>query len=130
MLPTVRKYSLTASYNLMNSTDLFVQAILRPRPPLGLRIDLHRIGLSESADRWYFGSGATQKRGTIFGYGARTSNGSTDFGTVIEGAASYTVNSHWSVNGYLGLINGGDVVRGSFDGDKLTFGYFENVVSF
>jgi hypothetical protein len=130
LLPTVRKYSLTASYNLMNSTDLFVQATLRPRPALGLGIDLHRVGLTEATDRWYFGSGATQERGTTFGYGARTSNGSTNLGTVIQGSASYDINPHWSVNGYLGLFNGGQVVLGSFDGEKLTYGYLENAVRF
>ncbi len=130
LLPTVRKYSLTASYNLMNSTDVFVQALLRPRPPLNLRIDLHLVGLTEAADRWYLGAGATQKRGTNFGYGARTSSGSTDLGTVIQGSVSYRIDSHWSVNGFLGLINAGRVVLGSFDGDKLTYGYVENAVSF
>jgi hypothetical protein len=130
LLPTVRKYSLTASYNLMNSTDIFVQVLLQPRPPLNLRIDLHRVGLAEAADRWYLGAGATQRRGTTFGYGARPSNDSTDLGTVIEGSASYQVNAWWSVNAFLGLIHAGGAVRGSFDGDTLRFGYVESVVSF
>ena len=130
LLPTVRKYSLTASYNLMNSTDVFVQAILRPRPTLNLGIDLHHVGLTEAADRWYLGAGATQERGTNFGYGARTSSGSTNLGTVVQGSVSYRINSHWSVNGFLGLINAGRVVLGSFDGEKLIYGYVENAVSF
>ena len=107
----------------MNSTDLFLQTILQPRPALGLRIDLHQIGLTEAADRWYLGPGATQKR-------ARSSNGSTGLGTAIQGSVSYRINPHWSVNGFLGLITGGDVVLGSFDGNKLTYGCFENAVSF
>jgi hypothetical protein len=130
ILPTVRKYSLTTTYNLMNSTDLFLQAILQPRPPLNVRIDLHQVGLAEAADRWYFGSGATQQRGTIFGYGARASNGSTTLGTVIQGSASYAINQRWSVNGFFGLIKSGDVVAGSFDGDTLSYGYIENTFSF
>ena len=130
LLPTVRKYSLSTSYNLMNSTDLFIQVTVRPRPPLSLPIDLHSIELTEAADRWYFGSGATQKRGTIFGYGSRPSNRSTKLGTVVEGTASYDVNPHWSVNGYLGFLNGGPVVLGSFDDRWLTYGFLENIVRF
>ncbi len=33
-------------------------------------------------------------------------------------------------SGRTGLINGGDVVLGSFEGDKLIYCYFENAVSF
>ena len=81
-------------------------------------------------DGWYFGSGATQNTGTIFGFGSRPSNGAKDLGTVIEGSATYTVTPHWSVNGYAGFIKGGAVVRRSFAGDRLTFAYFENVFSY
>jgi len=130
LLPTVRKYSLTASYNLMNSIDLFAQFSLRPRAPLTLGIDLHRVGLTEPNDRWYFGAGATQERGTIFGYGARVSHGSTNLGTVIQGSGRYDFGAHWSVNGFLGLIKEGQVVRDSFDGDTLSYGYLENAVRF
>ncbi|MBU23888.1 MAG: hypothetical protein CL476_12410 [Acidobacteria bacterium] len=130
MLPTVRKYSLSASYDLMNSADVFAQVVLRPTPPLNIRLDVHRITLTEGPDRWYFGSGATQNMGTIFGFGARPSGGETDFGTVVEGSAGYTINPHWSINGYVGLINGGAVVAESFDGDNLTFAYFEQGLRF
>ena len=49
---------------------------------------------------------------------------------MIQGSARYRIDPHWSVNGFLGLISGGDVVQGSFDGDTLTYGYIENAVSF
>ena len=130
ILPAVRKYSLTTSYNLMNSTDIFIQAMFAPRPTLDLRVDLHQVGLAEAADRWYLGAGATQERGSFFGYGARTSNGSTSLGTVVQGSAGYRLTPRWSVNGFLGVITGGGVVLGSFDGDTLTYGYLENVLSF
>jgi hypothetical protein len=64
MLPTVRRYAQSAIYSQMNHTDHFVQALVRPVPPLGIRTDFHRIGLATSRDHWYFGSGATQARGT------------------------------------------------------------------
>lgn len=129
MVPTARKYSLSTTYNLMNSVDLFARLALRPRSNLDLRIDVHRVNLASAADRWYTGSGATQERGTIFGFSLRPSNGATGLGTVVEGSASYTVNPSWSVTAYLGVVRGGEVVRRLFAGDRLAFGFIENVFS-
>jgi hypothetical protein len=126
----VRRYAQTAAYSQMNNTDLFAQAILRPRPALGLRVDVHRLGLATSRDHWYFGSGATQARGTTFGFSTRSSNGRTDLGTSTEIGADYTLSRHWSINGFLGVIRGGRVVRDSFRGSTLSFGYLENVLQF
>lgn len=130
MLPTVRRYSQTASYAQMNSTDLFGQVLLRPVAPLGVRIDLHRIGLASARDLWYGGSGATQARGATFGFSTRPSFGATRLGTVVEGSVDYTVSRRWSVNGYLGVMRGGDVIRPAFAGRTLTFGYVENILQF
>jgi hypothetical protein len=129
-LPTARKYSLSTTYNLMNLTELFGQALLRPRANVGLRFDVHGLRLTDAADLWYSGSGATQSSGTIFGFAGRRSNGSTELGTMVEGAADWTVSPHFSVNGYLGRMWGGDVVGGTFAGTRLVFGYVETVISF
>lgn len=130
VLPTVRRFSLSTVYNLMNLNDRFVQVLLRPRPALGLRADVHWLSLARASDGWYVGSGATQEEGTIFGYAVRPSGGFTGLGTVIEGSADYTVNRHLNINGYLGAIRGGDVVRRSFAGDRLLFGYVETQLRF
>ena len=130
MLPTARKYSLSTVYTQMNLRDLFVQAMLRPAATLSIRADVHRLDLMEGADRWYFGSGITQRTGTGFGYGTRASNGEKAFGTTIEGAAEYTINPRWSVNGYAGWLRGGAVVERLFSGRDLSFVYIENVLQF
>jgi hypothetical protein len=130
MLPTGRKYSFSAAYTQMNLRDIFGQVILRPHRQLTARLDVRRLDLAQGNDRWYAGSGATQSTGTFFGYSVRASGGATSFGTVIEAAADLTINRKWSVNGYVGAIAGGDVVRNLFAGDRLTFFYFENVLSF
>ena len=130
MLPTVRRYSQTATYSQMNNTDLFAQALLRPTDPLTIRVDVHRIGLASSRDLWYSGSGATQSRGTLFGFSTRPSNGSTHLGTIVEGSADYAVSPHWSIGACWGVIRGGDVVRRSFAGRTMTFGFIENSVQF
>ncbi len=130
VLPTGRKYSLSTTYNLMNLTELFGQALLRPRADVGVRLDVHGLRLTNAADLWYSGSGATQSSGTIFGFAGRRSNGSNELGTIAEGAADWTVSPHFSVNGYLGRMWGGDVVGGTFAATRLVFGYVETVIAF
>lgn len=130
MLPTVRRYALTALYSQMNSRDVFVQAFARPRPALGLRADVRRVGLASARDHWYFGSGATQARGTQFGFATRPSHGRRGLATIVELSADYAVSRRWSVNGFLGTARGGDVVRRSFAGRTMRFGYLESVLQF
>lgn len=130
MLPTVRRYSQTASYSQMNHTDLFAQAMLRRGSSFGLRLDVHRIGVADARDHWYSGSGATQARGDVFGFATRPANGGTDLGTAVEVSADYVLSPHWSINGFLGVLRGGQIVRRSFSGATLTFGYVENVIQF
>ena len=130
MLPTVRRFAQSAIYSQMNHTDVFAQALLRPAPPLGLRVDFHRIGLASSRDHWYFGSGATQARGTLFGFSTRPSNGHSDLATIVETSGDYSIGRHWSINGYIGAIRGGRIVQQDFIGRTMTFGYVENVVQF
>ncbi len=130
MLPTARKYSLSTVYTQMNLRDLFLQALLRPSAALSIRADLHRLDLMQRADRWYFGSGITQRTGAGFGFGTRASTNEQAFGTVLEGAAEYTFNPNWSLNGYAGWIRGAGVVQRLFAARNLTFFYIENLLQF
>ena len=130
MLPTVRRYAQTAAYSQMNVNELFVQALFRPEPSLGVRLDLHRVDLASRRDLWYSGSGATQQRGTQFGFAGRPSRDATGLGWTMEAAADYAVNRRWSVNGFVGVMRGGDVVRRSFAGSTMTFAYLENILQF
>ena len=129
LLPTVRRFSQTTAYGIMNLRDLFVQAQARPRPALGLRLDLRRLDLASAADLWYAGSGATLARGAVFGYAGRRSNGSTRLGTSLEASADYAFTPRVSVNGFLGHLRGGPVVSGTFAGRALWFAYAETVVA-
>jgi hypothetical protein len=129
MLPTVRRFSQTTVYSTMNLNDLFVSLQARPRASLGLRLDVHQLTLASAGDLWYAGSGATLGAGNTFGYAGRRSNGSRTLGTSIEGSADYAVTPRLSLNAFLGWINGGQVVTGTFRGDRLWFGYVESVVA-
>ena len=130
MLPTVRRYAQSALYSQMNNTDLFAPLLFRPRAKITARVDWHRVGLASSRDGWYFGSGATQQRGSIFGFATRPSFGARHLATIEEGSLDYSVAPHWSVNGYLSIGRGGGVVTPAFAGRTIVFGYFENVLQF
>ncbi len=126
VLPTARLYSLTAAYNLMNSTDSFVELRLFPLPGLALRLDAHDLRLTEGRDRWYAGAGATRQRGTIFGYGARPTGGASELGRVVEVGASYAPRPWIKLSTFYGRIFGREAVKASFArDDDLDFFYLE-----
>ena len=130
MLPTVRRYSLSATYSQMNLKDLFVQLVMNPASRVSIRGDLHRLTLSRASDRWYFGSGATQNEGRLFGFATRPSAGASDLGTVLEGSVDVRLLRRWTLGGYLGSIFGGDVVNRTFTGTQLLFGFVESTFQF
>ncbi|MDP2053485.1 MAG: alginate export family protein [Acidobacteriota bacterium] len=129
MLPSSRKYSLSATYAQMNLTDAFVQAAFEPRG-VKTRIEVHAVGLASGQDLWYQGSGATASTGRYFGFSGRAAGGQSRLGTVLEGAVDVPLKRYWSVNGYVGTMSGGGVVKHSFSGTRLTFWYLENVIRF
>jgi hypothetical protein len=130
MLPTVRRYSLSATYSQMNLRDVFVQMLMSPTSRVSIRADLHRLTLARAADRWYFGSGATQNAGRVFGFATRPSAGARDLGTVLEGSADIRILPRWTVGTYLGSIHGGEIVKRTFNGDVLLFGFVESTIQF
>lgn len=128
MLQDTRTYALSMVYAHANLRDVFAQVLAEPHARLRIRLDLHRLDLAQAADRWYQGSGATAREGQFFGYSTRPSNGARGLGAVVEGAAEVRLSRYWSVNAYLGRMWGGPVVRGIFNGDRLFYGYVENVL--
>jgi hypothetical protein len=130
VLPTARSYSYTASYNLMNSTDYFLELRLQPTAKLSLLADVHLLRLSSRRDLWYSGGGATQDHGRIFGYAGRSSGGGRHLGTAVELAARYQLFDFLRVHAFYGHIFGGDVARASFrDGDDLDHFFLELTVT-
>lgn len=127
VLPTVRRFSQTTVFSTMNVDDAFVQVMARPARRLGLRVDVHALQLASPADLWYIGSGATLEAGTAFGYSGRRSNGSDHLGTSVEASADVTVSPYWSLNVFVGHVNGGRVVTGTFARDRFWFLYAEQV---
>jgi hypothetical protein len=118
ILPTARKYALFPFYNMMNNEDLFIQAILKPKENMVIRVDFHSLSLNEGDDRWYMGAGPTVKEGTIFGYIARPSFGDDDLATVIEMMTIYNFSKNLSGSLYWGHAFGKDVIENIYAGDE------------
>ena len=110
--------------------DAFGQVFLQLGSDWNVCVDFHPIRLTESNDRWYFGSGASRSRGTIFGFGGRASNGFNGFGNVLEGEVENQVNKFWSVKACLSNIFGRNVVETTFFGDQMNFFFLENILRF
>lgn len=131
ILPTVRKYSFTTAYNLMNNEDYFIQLLLSPWKKLNLRTDLHYLRLAESADLWYSGAGATQSHGVIQGFSGRPSGGDNYLGTSLEFTAQYKLTKDINTQVFYGHIFGGDVIKNNFsDNADMDYFFFETNIVF
>ena len=128
MLGETRPFALSMVYAPMNLRDVFAQVHVRPHARARARVDLHLLDLAQASDRWYQGSGATAREGRFFGFTTRPANGQRALGTILEGTADVRLSRYWSINGYLGRMWGGPVVRTSFVGDRLLSWYVENVL--
>ncbi|MGH9204504.1 MAG: hypothetical protein ACRD2A_25020, partial [Vicinamibacterales bacterium] len=51
----------------------------------------------------------------------------TSLGTIVEGTVDVPIKRYWSLNGYLGSMWGGRVVRGLFEKGRLTTWYLESL---
>ncbi|MCC7124297.1 MAG: alginate export family protein [Acidobacteria bacterium] len=128
MLRDQHTYGPSMTYAAMNLRDVFAELRITPHARLNLRLESHHLRLSDTADRWYQGSGATASAGRFFGYSARPSSGETTLGTTVEATAALRLSRFWSINGYIGHMRGGPVVRGVFDSNRLWFWHVENVL--
>ncbi len=117
MAPGTRKYNMLPYCDLMNIEDLFAQVITHPLKKLMVRADYHLLRLNEENDRWYMGSGPTQKEGGIFGYIGRPSGGDDALSQEIDLLVKYKLNFHWSLSGSYCHIFGDDVVQGVYGND-------------
>ena len=130
MLPTSRIYSSSVLYNMMNTEDIFVSLILKPRDNLTLRPEYHHVNLAEKNDRWYVGSGAMHTN-ISDDYAVRSSNGASDLGHLVDMGVSWAINPDMTLSGYYGHFFGEDVIRRFYAKRQANdLGYVELVVNF
>jgi hypothetical protein len=126
MLPTPRLYARFPFYNLMNSTDEFVQAMDSPVKNLVLRSDLHWLQLTSGNDLWYQGGGPYDNK--VFGYTGRPGNGHSSFVTLSDLSADWQATRSLAVNFYYAHTWGKSVAEAIYPADKnAQFGYAELV---
>ncbi len=126
ILPTPRVYARLPFYNLMNSTDSFVQLIDKPTKKLELRSDLHWLDLTSGKDLWYLGGGAFDNK--VFGFTGRPANGHTSFATVADISSDWQTTKNLGINFYYGHGWGKSVVGAIYPtGRNIQFGYTELV---
>jgi hypothetical protein len=126
ILPTPRVYARLPFYNLMNSTDSFVQLIDKPTKKLELRSDLHWLDLTSGKDLWYLGGGAFDNK--VFGFTGRPANGRTSFATVADISSDCQIAKNLGINFYYGHGWGKSVVGAIYpSGRNIQFGYTELV---
>jgi hypothetical protein len=127
MAPGTRKYNLCPYCDLMNIEDVFVQLIVHPLKRLMVRTDYHLLRLNAEEDRWYMGSGPTQRRGGIFGYVGRPTGGSDELAQELDVMLQYKLDEHCTLLGSYSHIWGDDVVGGVYnrddDADYLSVGF-------
>jgi hypothetical protein len=124
IIPTPRPYAQFPFYNLMNGDDRFIQLLLfRATDRVSLRADFHWLRLTEAADLWYAGGGATNER--IFGFSGVPARGGRDLARVLDLGLTARLHAKITAYAYFGRAFGGDVVARTFAGENASFGYLE-----
>jgi hypothetical protein len=119
MLPSGDRFVRSNIYAVMNIVDAWTETRVTLHPRLEVVVGLHHVSLASDDDRWYLGSGATERRGNFFGFLGRNTRGASGLGTLAEADVAWQPTGWWTLRGYLAGVAGGDAVRALFVGDRL-----------
>ena len=124
LLPTPRIYARFPYFNMMNSTDTFVQFIDKPSPRAELRTDLHFMKLTSPTDLWYTGGGAFDTK--VFGYTGRSANNHQSFTSLFDISGDFAVTKQLSLSTYYAHAFGKTVVAAIFPLNRdANYGFIE-----
>lgn len=125
LIPTARRYAQTPFFNMQNSNDLFVQAIVKPTSSLKVRSDLHYLQLSSNDDLLYSGAGPNDE--TSFGMAGIPSAGSYNVGFLLDADVTYQLTQTVSASLYLGHLFPGGVIDGNFPAGRrdITYAFWD-----
>ena len=76
------------------------------------------MSLTESADLWYGGAGATQARGTVQGFVGRASGGDDNLATTVEFTAKVQLTDVVNLHFFCGDVFDNDVIENNFADDE------------
>jgi alginate export protein len=128
LLPTPRVYARLPFFNMMNTSDAFGEAVLRPSKRIAIRGDVHALSLADGNDLWYQGGGAYQP--STFGYAGRPSNGQTSLATLVDLSVDVSVSSHLTVSAYAGRAAGQPVTDAIYTSGAARLAYVELLLRF
>jgi len=123
MLPTARVYAQFPFFNLMNNQDFFGQLILKPHSKVTVRTDYHWLVLTEKADQWYSGGGATNS--TVFGFAGLPTGGQRKLSNLIDVSVTVAILKQLSAYAYYGHAIGNGVIETTFENADADYGYVE-----
>jgi hypothetical protein len=124
LLPTPRAYARFPFYNLMNSTDSFVQIVDQPAKRVALRSDLHWLQLTSNKDLWYQGGGPFDNR--VFGYVGRSANSHSSFASDADISADWRASNNLTVAFYCGYAWGKSAIAAIYpQGQNAQFGFVQ-----
>ena len=126
VLTTPRNYARFPFYNLMNSSDQFVQVMDAPTKKVSVRSDLHFLQLTSKSDLWYSGGGAFDAK--VFGYTGRPANGHRSFASVSDLSAEYQVVPQVLLTAYYAHAWGKSAIAAIYPREaSAQYGYMELV---
>jgi hypothetical protein len=128
LIPTARTYARLPFFNLMNSSDVFCELLLRPHDRVLLRTDFHWLRVTDGRDLWYSGGGATSN--TFFGYAGSPANGNGPLATLADISVTVTVLQQLTLEAYYGHAFGAAVVEQTFPGKDADYGFLELTFSY
>jgi len=124
VLPTPRVYARFPFFNMMNSTDEFVQLIDKPSKKIEVRSDLHFLQLTAPTDFWYQGGGAFDNK--VFGYTGRPGNNHGSFSSLYDISADYALTKQVAFTMYYAHDFGKTVIATIYPTERdSNYGYFE-----
>jgi hypothetical protein len=123
VLPTARIYAQFPFFNLMNNQDLFGQLLLKPHQRVNIRTDYHWLRVTDSADLWYSGGGATNSK--VFGFAGLPAGGRHELAHLVDTSVAVSLLKQLTAYVYYGHAFGQGVVKSSFAGAGADYGYVE-----
>jgi hypothetical protein len=123
VLPTARIYAQLPFFNLMNDQDVFAELILRPHARVTVRTDYHWLSLTERADLWYSGGGATND--SVFGFAGAPAGGGRELAHLVDLSITMALLERLTLGAYYGHAFGRSVVATTFAGTDADYGFVE-----
>jgi hypothetical protein len=130
LLPSGDRFVQSHTYALMNVVDAWTEVRVRPDRRVEAAAGVRHVQLASGDDRWYYGSGATERRGNFFGYLVRNTRGARTLGTIAEANLSWQAARWWTLRGYVAGFAGGDAVDAVFAGRRLFTASLESRITF